>query len=188
MSPPDPNRNLAAIPQSRTTPPPKPPLGSSGSFSMKLLCVLLLIVTTGCTDSSIIPIAGYWTGQFNAKPADPKVKMRPEWVYKGYLQLYATGMKYKMHMESVAQIVDVSGTWQKKKDKIYLTSNLVEFDDKGGDLQRPTGVKPLDPQVVRQAYSQVMGFNYDAAKHELDGLDMSMGPLIGTHVFIKGGE
>lgn len=154
---------------------------------MKVLIVALLLAT-GCTDSSIIPIAGYWTGGFNAKPADPKVRMRPEWVYKGYLQLYATGMKYKMHMESVAQIVDVSGTWQKKKDKIYLTSNLIEFDDKGGDLQRPVGVKPLPPPDVRQAYGQVMGFNYVADKHELDGLDMSMGPIIGRHVFIKGGE
>ncbi len=157
-------------------------------FYRSLLCVLVFIIAAGCTDSSIIPIAGYWTGGFNAMPADRKVKMRPEWVYRGYLQLYATGMKYKMHMESVAQIVDVSGTWQKKKDNIYLTSNLIEFDDKGGNLQRPVGVKPLDPQEVRQAYSQVMSFKYVEAKHELDGLDMSMGPIVGRHVFIKGGE
>ena len=153
-----------------------------------MLLLLLLLLAIGCTDSYIIPIAGYWTGEFKAQPAEAGQQMKKEWAYKGYLQLYATGMKYKMHMESVAQIVDISGTWKKKKDKIYLTAGQIDFDDKGGDLQRPLGVTPISPDLVRQAYSQEMVLKYEPSKSELDGLEMSMGPLIGHHVFTKGGE
>ena len=148
----------------------------------------LMLLVGGCSDPSIIPFAGYWDGQFKVQPADPGVKMRPEWVYKGYLQVYATNRNFKMHMESIAQIVDISGKWTNKGNKLYLKADKVEFDDKGGKVVRPNGVNPIDPDAVRAAYSQEMVYEMSSDKKYLTSLDMSMGPVIGKHVFKKGGE
>lgn len=114
--------------------------------------------------------------------------MRREWVYKGWLQVYVTGERYKMHMESVAQIVDISGNWTYKGNKIYLTAKDIVFDDRGGELQRPEGVLPLPPEEVRETYSHGMVLSLQPGKTKLVSLDMTLGPLVGTHVFTKGGE
>lgn len=157
----------------------------------KLLFPLLIafaFLGLGCSDPSIIPFAGYWDGEFKAQPADAAAKMRPEWVYKGYLQVYATNRVFKMHMESVAQIVDINGHWTHKGDKLYLKADKVEFDDKGGKVARPIGVNPIDPDAVKGAYTREMVFVLSPDKQYLTSLEMSMGPILGKHVFKKGGE
>ena len=154
----------------------------------RLFCLFAMLLAAGCADTSIIPFAGYWTGEFKARPSDSKQKMRPEWVYKGYIQLYATGRKFKMHMESIAQIVDIDGTWTNKGEKAYLKANKIEFDDRGGEIQRPSGVVPVPPEDVQTAYNRPLVFVLQPDKNTMIGLEMSIGPLIGHHVFTKGGE
>ena len=152
------------------------------------LLALLLIGVTGCSDTSIAPMAGFWQGQFDGTPTDSKVQMRPEWIYKGYLQLYATGMKFKMHMESQVQIVDVNGTWSHKKNQIYLSPDEVKFDDFGGKLLQRPGVKPLDPEEVRNALKQPLVFSYSNNPQRLQGLRITFGPMLGRFAFTKGQE
>lgn len=158
----------------------------------RIICLLLLFafacIICGCSDSSIGPMAGFWQGQFNGAPANPKDQMRPEWTYKGYLQLYATGMKFKLHMESQAQIVDTSGTWSHKKNKIFLTTTDVQFDDLGGKLLQRPGVKPLDPTQVQTALTQPLVFTYSDSPQKLEGLEITFGPMLGRFDFTKGQE
>jgi len=150
--------------------------------------IFIALWVTGCSDTAIAPLAGFWQGQFNGSPSDPKVQMRPEWVYKGYLQLYATGMKFKMHLESQVQIVDITGTWSHKKNKIYLSPGDVQFDDFGGKLLQRPGVKPLDPEQVRDALRQPLVFSYTPSPQKLDGLEITFGPMLGRFDFTKGQE
>ena len=157
-------------------------------FAKLVVLITLLVLGIGCSDTSIAPLAGFWQGQFNGTPSDPKVQMRPEWIYKGYLQLYATGMKFKMHLESQVQIVDVSGTWSHKKNKIYLSPADVQFDDFGGKLLQRPGVKPLDPGEVRDALKQPLVFSYTPSPQKLDGLEITFGPMLGRFDFTKGQE
>jgi hypothetical protein len=153
-----------------------------------LFLFLLLVVAVGCSDTSIAPMVGMWQGGFDGKPTDPGVTERPEWVYKGYLQLYATGMKFKMHLESEVQIVDVSGTWTHKKEKIYVSPVEVAFDDRGGELMQRPGAKPVDPELIRQALSHELVFTYKPNPQSLVGLEMTLGPMLGHFAFTKGRE
>ena len=149
---------------------------------------VLLFVAISCTDSSLIPVAGFWNGGFDGSPSDPNVVMKPEWKYRGFLQLYVTDMKFKMHLESEVQIVDVTGTWEKKKNKIYVIPKDVQFDDKGGRLLQKPGVTPLDPDVVKKACSQELVFAYTDNPQELKGLEITFGPMLGRFDFSKGRE
>jgi hypothetical protein len=153
-----------------------------------LLLTLLLAICVGCSDTSIAPLAGFWQGQFDGAPSEVKVKMRPEWTYKGYLQLYATGMKFKMHMESQAQIFDVDGTWSHKKNKIFLTPSEIKFDDFGGKLLQRPGVTPIDPTKVQDALGHPLVFDYSEDPQNLKGLEITFGPLLGRFDFTKGQE
>jgi hypothetical protein len=154
------------------------------------LLLILLVVVNGCTDAAIGPMAGHWQGEFNGSPTDPKVTMRPEWKFKGYLQLYATGMKFKMHLESQAQIVDATGTWGHKNNKIYLATDKVEFDDSktGGQLLQKPGLTPIDPTDVRDAISRPLVFSFSDNPQKLEGLKITIGPLLGRFDFTKGQE
>jgi len=154
----------------------------------KLLAICAIALAIGCTDSSLAPLAGFWDGSFQGAPTDAKQAMRPEWTYKGYLQLYLTGMKFKMHLESDAQVIDINGTWSHKKDKIYVVPKDVVFDDRGGQLLQRPGLKPIDPAVVQKACSQTLIFAYTDNPQQLKGLEITFGPMLGRFVFTKGRE
>jgi hypothetical protein len=147
-----------------------------------------MLMAFGCADTGIVPFAGYWQGKFEGIPAEPEFNMRPEWAYKGFLQIYGTRHRYKMHMESNAQIVDIAGTWTHKGNRLFLKANDIQFDDRGGAIVRPRGVVPIPPEDVRKAYGKEMVLVLDPQKNRLESLDMTLGPLIGRHVFTKGGE
>jgi hypothetical protein len=150
----------------------------------------LLFLAIGCSDPTIGPMAGMWQGQFDGAPTKPKETMLKEWTYKGYLQLYATGMKFKLLLESDVQIVDAIGTWSHKKNKIYLATKEVDFDDSktGGQLLQKPGLKPIDPTQVRNALQQPLVFNYIDNPQKLEGLEITFGPMLGRFVFTKGQE
>jgi hypothetical protein len=154
------------------------------------LLLLLIVVVCGCSDPSITPLAGMWQGKFEGAPVDVQVAMRKEWIYKGYLQLYATGMKFKLHIESSVQIVDAEGKWSHKKNKIYLDVAEVKFDDSktGGQLLQKPGLTPIDPTKVRDALTQPLVFTYTDGPQKLEGLKITFGPMLGRFVFTKGQE
>jgi hypothetical protein len=170
--------------------PPTPPQGGLGRIIQFFLMVLFILLAAGCSDPAIGPMAGMWQGQFEGAPSKTNVQMRKEWTYKGYLQLYATGMKFKLHMESDVQIVDVLGTWTHKKNKINLATKEVDFDDSktGGQLLQKPGLKPIDPTQVRDALQQPLVFDYIDNPQKLEGLKFTFGPMLGRFVFTKGQE
>ena len=150
--------------------------------------MVFAMIVAGCSDTTIAPMAGTWQGEFTGSPSDPKVSMRPEWTYKGYLQLRATQMKFKMHLESQAQVVDAEGTWSHKKEKIYVTASEIKFDDRGGKLLQKPGLTPIDPDKVREALSRPLVFSFQENPQKLEGLKITFGPLLGNFVFTKGQE
>lgn len=147
-----------------------------------------LFLAGGCADETRVPFARFWQGEFQGASGDPKTPMRKEWVYKGWLQVYITGNKYKMHMESIGQILDISGTWTHKADRMLLTATNIDFDDRGGEMMLKPGVKPIAPDLVRDAYSRPLVLVLQPDKQTLVGLEMSIGPIVGKHLFRKGGE
>ena len=154
----------------------------------KYIIYAVAFLAAGCTDSSIAPLAGTWQGGFDGVPTDSRTIMRPEWTYKGYLQLYVTGMKCKMHLESEAQVLDITGTWSHKKDKIYVVPKDLAFDDRGGKLLQKPGLQPIDPTLVQTACTQELIFSDTDNPQHLTGLESTFGPMLGRFDFSKGTE
>jgi hypothetical protein len=146
----------------------------------------LALIASACNDPHVVGLAGMWDAEF--KILEPKTGVRPEWNYRGFLQLYATGNKFKMRLESNAQIVEMDGVWTITEDDKNLTLEFkeIKFDDRGGELRRPPNVQPLDPTAVRQAYSGKMPLKLDRQTNTLTGLEMDLGPLVVQHIFKKG--
>jgi hypothetical protein len=146
----------------------------------------LLCLAAGCNDPHVVGLAGIWDG--GPEILEPTNGIRKEWQYKGFLQIYATGNKFKLRQESSGQIVEAEGVWAMSKDdkKLTLEFKKVTFDDLGGQLRRAPGVEPIDPVSVRKAYSGKMLFNLNRQTQTLSGLEMEFGPLVVKHVFRKG--
>lgn len=152
-----------------------------------LAVALAVVASAGCGNSRVGELAGIWHGEFKPS-AESELKMRKEWGYRGYLQLYVTNMKFKMRLESLAQIVDVTGTWKVDQSRVTLSVANVAFDDLGGQVRRRPGITPIPPEAVREAFSQQLVLDYESEGQTLAGLDMTLGPILGKTFFKKGKE
>ncbi len=143
----------------------------------KWLPILLALLAAGCVDRSRVPVMGLWTGGFYADKGQ---------AFKGYLQLYRTGDKFKMRLASKDQAIDFDGTWTVDKRRIVLSVGDIKFDNPTEEDQKALGLKIIQPDEVRSAYSKPITLDLDQGETKLGGLTMTLGGLSGKHEFSKG--
>lgn len=142
-----------------------------------LLLLAVAIFAAGCIDKERAPVMGMWTGGF----FDDKGQ-----AFKGYVQLYKTGDKFKMRLASKEQAMDFEGTWTIAKRRIDLTVIDIKFDNPTEEDQKALGLKIISPDDVRAAYGKPITLDLDEKGSKLTGLSVSLGPLLGRHEFNKG--
>jgi hypothetical protein len=145
-----------------------------------------LIAPAGCSDKKIIPLLGRWEGGFTAEQiagAQPKDIKRFD--LKGYLMLYATEYRFKMHLEGEQEAVDLSGSWAPKGAQVILTPKDESIDDYGGADVRNPNKRFIPIPLVKQAYSSPIVLNVAAGNKKLSGPLFSIGQLSGRHEFAR---
>ena len=135
-----------------------------------LIPFFLLLALVGCTDKDRVPVMGNWTGGFFTERGQ---------AFKGYLQLYLTGDKFKMRLSSKDQAMDLEGTWKVDAKRVILSVNNIDFQNPSEDDQKALGLKIISPDEVRTAYGH-------ESKTKLSGLTITLGNLSGRHEFVKG--
>lgn len=157
-------------------------------FGVLLVLLIGFTVRASFSNQDLMPFTGRWKGGFTvdsiqkgSDTADDRHRSRLE----GYVQVYLTGRKYVLHLEGEQQGIDVTGTWTAKGDRITLQSKSVTIDDQGGADARNPNKKYIPNEVVNEAYSRQMVLVLSKDKHNLRGLKVSVGDLIGEHAFEK---
>lgn len=142
----------------------------------------VLVTRARTANDELRPYLGKWTGGFYADPSNKKRDLI------GYLQIYATGMTFKMHIEAAQQQIDVNGTWTLEKKQVVLKPNDVHIEDFGGADSRNPNLDYYPNEAVRAAYSKPVVLNASADGKVLSGLLMSIGDREGEHRFDWGGS
>lgn len=153
-----------------------------------LLAAVLFALTLRATGSNreLIPFTGRWGGGFEIDtvtqgPASDEVKRQNR--LEGYLQVYLTGRKYKLHLEGIQQGIDVDGTWTAKGRRITLTPKEVKIDDRGGPEMRDPNKPYLPNEDVTAAYSKPIVLDQAEDGKSFKGLSMTVSRFIGRHAF-----
>jgi len=136
-----------------------------------------------------MPYLGKWSGTFHvekvaagAAVADPERN-----TLRGFLQLYATGEKFELHLEGEQFGLVSKGTWSLTKNRLSLHPTEVKIDDGGGEDARNPNRAWITPADLRAAYSRPMPFQISKDGQTLTGLLIEVGPLTGTHSFKREG-
>jgi len=142
-----------------------------------LLLLAIAIFAAGCIDKERAPVMGMWTGGFYTDKGQ---------AFKGYLQLYRTGDKFKMRLASKDQAMDFEGTWTIGKRRVELTVGDIKFDNPTEEDQKALGLKIISPEDVRGAYGKPVTLDLDEKDTRLTGLTFPLGSILGRHEFAKG--
>ncbi len=136
-----------------------------------------------------MPYLGKWSGNFTvetvgkgAAVADPR---RND--LKGFLQLYRTDARYELHLDGEQFGLVAGGSWAQKDGRVTLSPTSVKIDDGGGEEARNPNRAWLDPAALREAYSRPLSLRLSKDGQHLSGLLVDVGPLTGTHAFVREG-
>ncbi len=154
----------------------------------KISIVLVAVALAGCNmHKDLMPFLGKWKGSFEVSSlvsggSDKDVQRE---TLHGYVQVYATGRKYKMELEGEQETIKVDGTWTFKDKRITLKPLSLVIDDRGGSDKRDPNLKYIPAEDVRASYGQPMVLIESADNKSLTGLDTTVGNLRGLHRFVK---
>ena len=71
--------------------------------------------------------------------------------------------------------------------RVTLSSTSVKIDDGGGEEVRNPNRAWIDPAALREAYSRPLALRLSKDGQHLTGLLVEVGPLTGTHSFVREG-
>jgi hypothetical protein len=152
-----------------------------------LLLLIPALLLSGCGSKENIPFLGRWKADFVVDrmtvPGTEKDQRREG--LHGYLQVYQTGLKFKMRLEGEQEAIDGSGTWSHKGNHVTLTFTDLKIDDMGGAQHRDPNLKFILPAAIQAAYQRELTLNMSPDKKTLNGLDVTIGNLVGRHVFTR---
>ena len=156
-----------------------------------LFTVLMIVLTLRVANSNrdLLRYTGKWSGGFTVDSIESGANTesdRHRSRLEGYLQIYLTERRYKLHLEGEQQGIDVSGNWTAKGDRITLTPKSVEIDDHGGAEKRDPNKKYIPNEEVLNTYNRPLVFIQSPDRQRYNGLPISLGVLIGKHAFDKG--
>lgn len=151
-------------------------------FTLIAIFMTVMVAINKNAHQDLRPFLGKWTGAFVVDPPNKRENL------DGFLQMYATEMMFKMHLEGEQQEIDVDGNWAIEGKQIILKPTHVDIQDYGGQDVRNPNLAYIPNDDVRAAYERTLVFNPSADKKKLDGLLISIGPLRGAHQFTYGGS
>lgn len=156
---------------------------------MRRLLLLIPVLTLGCGDRSTLPYLGKWSGGFTVERLGKGVvgDARRNGL-KGFLQLYRTGARYELHLEGEQFGLDSGGSWSQKDGQVILTPKSVKPDDRGGKESSDPNKAWIEPTDLSDAYSKPLAFRLSKDGKRLTGLLVDVGPLTGTHAFVREGS
>jgi hypothetical protein len=136
-----------------------------------------------------MPYLGKWSGGFTVDRVRPGVAVSDPTrnALKGFLQLYATERRYELHLDGEQFGLVARGSWTEENGRLSLAPNEVKIDDGGGEEARNPNKTWIDPKELREAYSRPMGLRLSKDGQRLIGLLIDVGPLTGTHSFVREG-
>ncbi len=147
------------------------------------------ILLCGCSgdETPIARAAGSWPGQFAVESADGKTDKAAidAELMKGNLHLYATGMKFRLEMNTKHQGFTIGGKWTAQKDRVTITADTWEFDNPTDEDQKALGLKLISPDDLRTTFGHAVVFDESADKRKLTGLKTSLGKLVGRFEFVR---
>ena len=156
------------------------------------LATLLFVMTLRATESNKdqIRYTGRWKGGFTVDavqkgPDTPEARHGQR--LEGYLQVYLSGHRYKLHLEGQQQGIDIDGTWTAQGNRLTLTPKAVAIDDQGGEDKRDPNKPYIPNEAVLDAYNRPLVLAQSPDKKSFQGLKVTIGNLLGSHAFVKDG-
>lgn len=135
-----------------------------------------------------MPFLGKWSGGFTVETAGKGVvggARRND--LKGFLQLYRTDSRYELHLDGEQFGLVAGGKWTQKDGRVSLAPTSVKVDDGGGEEARNPNRAWIDPAALSAAYSRPMSLRLSKDGKRMTGLLIDVGPLTGTHAFVREG-
>jgi len=157
-------------------------------FAILLFLGLFFTARSSCSNKDMLPYLGKWPGGFVVSEVrrGPNTSVdQKRSSLKGFVQIYATNHKFKLHLEGEQETIDVDGDWTRKAKRMDLRVQHVVIDDQGGAALRDPNRKFILPDDIRAAYSRPLILDLSADGKNLNGLPMSIGDLTGRHLFAK---
>lgn len=135
-----------------------------------------------------MPYLGKWSGGFTVETAGKgSVGGARRNDLKGFLQLYRTDARYELHLDGEQFGLVAGGSWDEKKGRVTLSPKEVKIDDGGGEEVRDPNKAWVKPDELRAAYSRPLSLRLSKDGQTLTGLLVDVGPLTGTHSFVREG-
>ena len=135
-----------------------------------------------------MPFLGKWSGGFTVEKVGPgAVGDAARNSLKGFLQIYKTGSRFELHLEGEQFGLVAGGSWAQKDGRVTLSPKDVKIDDGGGEEVRNPNRAWIAPPELRTAYSRPMALRLSKDGKRLTGLLIEVGPLTGTHSFVREG-
>jgi hypothetical protein len=153
-----------------------------------LIVALYLTSRAACSNQELIRFFGKWSGGFRVEtirngPDTPEERKR--YGLEGFVMVYATKHSFKMHLEGEQEVLDLAGFWTVKGQRLTLKVTEVKIDDQGGADLRDPNRKFIPPADIQAAYARPIVLDLSPDKKRYTGLPISIGPLIGRHLFVK---
>ena len=148
----------------------------------------LFALLLGCGDRSAMPYLGKWSGGLTVDRIGPgAIGTVARNSLKGFLQLYRTDARYELHLDGEQFGLVAGGSWAQKDGRVTLSPTSVKVDDGGGEEVRNPNKAWIEPAVLSDAYSHPMSLRLSKDGQRLTGLLVEVGPLTGTHSFVREG-
>ncbi len=139
---------------------------------------LVLLTLVGCGPKPEMALYGNWEGGFSETgKSEPQVK--------GYLQLYATGHRFKLHLGNADQSYDVAGMWRLNERQVLLAIKDINFAGLTKQEAEERRKPYMDPAEIRTDYGHQLILNLSSDKKSLAGLPMKIAGNEGAHAFEK---
>ncbi|MBI1757406.1 MAG: hypothetical protein HY248_05220 [Fimbriimonas ginsengisoli] len=124
-----------------------------------------------------MPLYGNWTGRFEAGGGPAEMS--------GFLQLYATNGKFKMHLANRAQSLDPVGTWELKGRRVILQFAELRITVPTEVESKRHVYKLVPGDDLRAAYGNSLILELSSDGRKLTGLPIQLAGKSGRHVFEK---
>lgn len=154
-----------------------------------IVALTIIVFANSNPNSALVPYYGKWSGGFNVEAfrlGQGNQKLRDRASLRGYLMLYATGKKFKLHLEGEQEIIDLDGTWTVEKERVMLRTTATKIDDMGGEEARDPNKFFVTGEAVRDAYARPIPLRMSKDRQKLTGLRITIGEYEGTHEFTRG--
>lgn len=154
---------------------------------MKRLAFFAALIVAGCGHGDQIAYLGRWHGDFvvDEITGGGTDKDRQREGLHGSLQVYETHQSCKLHLQGEQETIDADGFWSLEKGAMMLKFTKIAIDDNGGYEHRDPNLKFIPPTDITASYQRSLVLHLSKDKQKLNGLEISIGHLVGHYLFTR---